>query len=115
MAEHDEGAVPGAGLHGRIAVTVDSDLADLIPGFLENRRRDVETLRVSLRDGDWDTVTMLGHRMKGAGGGYGFDGISHIGAGIERAGTTRDEAGASGLVDELEHYLGRVDLVFEDF
>lgn len=109
MAEHQE---HGSG--GRITVTVDPDLADLIPGFLDNRRKDVNTLRVSLANGDWETISTLGHRMKGAGGGYGFDDISRIGAVIERAATTRDAAETRASIDELESYLGRLDVVLED-
>lgn len=57
---------------GRVMVSIDSDLEEIVPLFLENRRRDVVTLRTAVAEDDLKTVRLLGHRMKGDGGGYGF-------------------------------------------
>ena len=49
----------------------DNDLADLIPGFLENRHKDV-AIQEAIEQGNYETIRVLGHTMKGAGGGYGL-------------------------------------------
>jgi hypothetical protein len=54
----------------RIVVRADPDIADLIPGFLENRRRDVDKMREALTQGEYETIRVLGHSMKGAAGGH---------------------------------------------
>lgn len=97
----------------RIIVEADPDLADLIPGFLDNRRADVGAIRRALADGDFEKVRILGHSMKGAGGGYGFDGISEIGAALEAAGTDCDDGTAARETDALESYLERVEVIYE--
>lgn len=97
----------------RIIAHVDPDLEELIPGFLDNRRRDVEKLRAALAAGDFATVRITGHSMKGAGGGYGFQPITDIGAVIERAAMASDAAAAAAGIDDLAAYLARVEVVYD--
>jgi len=97
----------------KIEVIVDSDLEDLIPGFLENRMQDLEKLQQAAKRGDFGTLQSIGHSLKGVGGGYGFDRMSKIGEGIENAGRTSDLEAANGRVAELADYLSRLNIVFE--
>jgi len=66
-------------------VQVDPEIEDIVPIFLQNRRDDVESLSKALEDGDFETIRLLGHSMKGSGGGYGFDAITDIGQSLEQA------------------------------
>jgi Hpt domain len=95
----------------RIAVTIDPDLAELVPGFLNNRRRDVDKLTTLLEAGNFADIRMIGHSMKGAGGGYGFDPITDIGDIIERAALAADSAVIRASIERLADYLARVDVV----
>src|SRR5437879_13204997 len=85
----------------------DPDIAELIPGFLENRRKDIAAMLDSVQRGDFETVRVLGHSMKGAGGGYGFDAITEIGAALEQAAQQRNAAEGRNRVHELSRYLDR--------
>src|SRR4030042_2427900 len=93
---------------GKIIVHVDPDIADLIPGFLENRRKDIKTIAEALTQGDFETIQILGHSMKGAGGSYGFDAITDIGKSLEQAAMAKDSGGIKQMVQELSAYLDRV-------
>ncbi len=95
----------------RIAVTIDPDLADLVPGFLNNRRRDVDKLKSLLEADNFTDIRMIGHSMKGAGGGYGFDPITDIGGAIERAALASDRHTIRQGIEQLADYLARVDVV----
>jgi len=64
----------------KIVVTIDSDLEDLIPGFLSNRRKELVSLKQANTEGKAETIRSIGHSLKGVGGGYGFDVLSEIGA-----------------------------------
>jgi len=97
----------------KITVTVDNDLEDLIPGFMQRRRGDVESLKVSLSAGELDKIRITGHSMKGTGGGYGFDELSQIGAELEKAALAGDAEEISALIDRLERYLDNVAIRFE--
>lgn len=96
-----------------IVVAVDPDIGELVPGFLDNRRRDVERLRALVATGSFADVRLIGHSMKGAGGGYGFDRISELGAIIEQAALAAEPTTALAAVDELADYLARVVVVFD--
>ena len=93
---------------------VESSLEDLIPEYLERRAGDAATIRAAVAAGDLDTARMLGHSMKGSGGGYGFDHITDYGAHIERAAADGDAAQVLEGVELLETYLGAVEIVFVD-
>lgn len=92
----------------KIIVKVDPDLAELIPGFLENRARDLVKLREALGQGDLPAIQSIGHSLKGVGGGYGFQRLSDLGAEMEKAAKAGDTAPLAGLVDGLGDYLGRI-------
>ena len=95
-----------------ITVHIDSGLEDIIPGFLENRRRDVRTLETALQHNDLKTIRVIGHRMKGDGGGYGFDAISTIGDGMEQAAAREDRNAIQRHTAELADFLARVMVVY---
>ena len=93
-------------------VKVDEDLKDLILGFLENRRKDAAALREALAREHFDSAREIGHGLKGAGGGYGFDHISELGREIEIAGRDKKAGELGRLIDELAVYLDKVKVVF---
>lgn len=93
-------------------VEIDRDLEYLIPEYLEGRRRDVESMRTALADGDFESMRILGHNMKGTGGGYGFDAITVIGGAIQQAAINTDAGELEKLTGELADYLGRIQIRF---
>ena len=96
-----------------IRVTVDRDLEELIPGFMERRREDTNKLRAALAEHDLETLRIIGHSMKGTGGGYGFTGLSEIGAGIEAAAKAGDLDAVRAQLDTMVDYLARLEVQFE--
>ncbi len=77
---------------GKILVNIDPDLEELIPGFLENRSKDLTKLQDAMGKADYQVIQSIGHSLKGVGGGYGFDEMSKIGADIESSAKTQDHA-----------------------
>lgn len=96
----------------KIRVHVDGELEDLIPGYLDNRRQDVQSMLEALNQGDYETIRVLGHSMKGSGGGYGFDAITEIGSFLEQAAKGKDAAGVRKWVGELLAYLEGIEVVY---
>ena len=97
----------------KIRVAIDPDLEDLIPGFLENRKKDLDKIRAALSSGDMEDLRSIGHSLKGVGGGYGFDRISEIGAAIESSAKASDLGAIKPQVDDLADYLEHVEVVYE--
>jgi HPt (histidine-containing phosphotransfer) domain-containing protein len=104
--------MPNGNTSRRITVLIDPDLEELVPGFLENRRKDAATLMRAAKAGDEKTVRLLGHRMKGDGGGYGFQEISQIGAALEQAATRQDWKVIIAKTEALTEFLAQVDVVY---
>ena len=100
--------------HGeKIIVHVDEEIEDLIPGFLDNRWKDVEILKEALDKGDYKTILSLGHKMKGAGGGYGFDHITDLGLALENAAKAQNTEEIQRRIQEISYYLEHVEVIYE--
>ncbi len=98
----------------KIRVVCDIDLEDLIPGFLENRLTDIESITSALESSDMETIRIIGHSMKGSGGGYGFDAITDLGGRIEQFAMASDSVSIESAISELKDYLGRLDITYEE-
>jgi len=94
-------------------VTVARDLEDLIPGFMQNRRTELDALRAALKGADFEQLRQLGHRMKGVGQSYGFPRISTVGIEIEDAVRSRDQRALEALISAYADYLEKVTIEYE--
>lgn len=96
----------------KIIVKVDADIQDIVPGFLLNRRKDIEKIHSYLGTRDFEPIRILGHSMKGSGGGYGFDKITELGNSIEIAAKKSDAEAIASLKKELEEYLEQIEIIY---
>ncbi len=94
-------------------VIVARDLQDLIPVFLKNRNKEVDTLRVALASADFEQLRQLGHRMKGVGNSYGFNYVSTLGKYIEDGARSGDRASLEARIAEYADYLSKVQIAYE--
>ena len=97
----------------KIVVKIDPELEDLIPGFLNNRTKDLATLQAALKEQNYQSIQSVGHSLKGVGGGYGFTGMSEIGAAIEKAAKERAVADLPVLIERYGKYLNAIQVVYE--
>lgn len=94
-------------------VVVAKDLADLVPVFLNNRKKELDTLRAALATSDFAQLRQLGHRMKGVGNSYGFSKVSDLGKSIEENAGSENRAALDARIVEYADYLARVNVVYE--
>ncbi len=97
----------------KIKIYVDSEIADIVPGFLDNREKDIKSIQDALLKEDYEIIQILGHSMKGSGAGYGFDAISDIGCVLEQEAENRNIEGIRRGIEELSIYLERIDVVYK--
>jgi HPt (histidine-containing phosphotransfer) domain-containing protein len=93
-------------------VEVEAWLAHLIPQFLANRHKDAMLLRRAIDDGDFDTIRVLGHNLRGTAGAYGFAALEDLGLRLEVAAATCDVGTAAACCDELVAYMRAVTVVY---
>ncbi|MBF0161908.1 MAG: Hpt domain-containing protein [Magnetococcales bacterium] len=100
--------------HEPILVPVDRSLAEILPAYLVNRREDAARLAGLLERGEFETMRVLGHRMRGSGAGYGLDAISRLGERLEKAARSGSQADLAASVADLDAFLRRLVVVYTD-
>ena len=94
-------------------VYVDEELKELIPGYLERKKQDIQAIADALEIADFDALRVKGHTLKGSGGGYGFDKLTEIGAAIEEAAKIADSAAIRAQLDSMTVYLRNVKVEYK--
>jgi hypothetical protein len=94
----------------KIPLRVDPPLKDLVPAFLENRRRDLERMRQALRAGDLAAIRDVGQNIRAFSRDYGFDDLCSLGEEIRCAADERSTLRIVHLQGQLADYLARVEL-----
>jgi HPt (histidine-containing phosphotransfer) domain-containing protein len=88
----------------------DDQLKALAGDYLDQRRLAMAGLKHALATGDYETLWIAGHHMRGAGGSFGVDRISELGAAIEIGAWERDGACIEESLAALERFLALVEL-----
>jgi HPt (histidine-containing phosphotransfer) domain-containing protein len=94
-------------------VKVAKDLEDLIPVFLSNRKKELDTLRGALAAADFEQLRQVGHRMRGVGNSYGFERVSVLGKHIEDGARSGDKASLQAHIEDYSDYLSKVQVAYE--
>ena len=93
-------------VHSRFAA--DPDYSELLEMFVASIPEKVESLRGAFAQGAWRELQTLAHQLKGAGGGYGFDGLTPRAAALEQTCKAGQPEAAAEALAELAAYLGRI-------
>lgn len=90
----------------KVKVEIDADLEDLIPQFLDNRKKDIETLQQLIKNNDLPAISQLAHKIKGAAASYGFAELSEFASQIEIQSKKNDNTDLNDLVKKMKiHFL----------
>ena len=90
-----------------VLLDVDPLLADLVPDYVREKRRQVGDLRRLVAEGGLDRVKRLAHDIKGTGAAYGIPDVTRLGRAIESAAQHGDQPRVASLVAELDAMLAR--------
>ena len=94
-----------------ILVRAKPKFADRIPAYLRSCKQNVIAMREALDRVDFETVTSLGHQMRGSGAMFGFQAITDIGAALQQAAESADTDASRKWLGELSSYLDRVEII----
>ena len=84
--------------------------ASMIARFLVRCRANVATMHSAVEAEDFAVVTSLGHQLCGAGSMFGFDRLTEIGAGLERAGGDTDAASTHAWLGAMATCLNEIEV-----
>jgi hypothetical protein len=94
----------------KILLRAEPAVKELLPGFLENRRRDLERMRQALHAGDLAAIRDLGQNIRCFSRVYGLDELTELGEEIRIAAEARSTLRIVLLHRRLADYLARVEL-----
>jgi CheY-like chemotaxis protein len=90
-------------------VTVDPDMKEIIPFFMDQTKEDIRHLNDALETVDYDTLRRVGHNLKGSSPSYGFHAMAEMGLAIESAALERKDMNVlKKMVGDLERYFRNV-------
>ncbi|CCQ90477.1 conserved hypothetical protein, contains HPt domain [Nitrospina gracilis 3/211] len=95
----------------KIPVLIPKELSPLIPGYLDDRRQDVERMRAFLEQNDFATLKNLAHMIKGSGASYGFEELSYLGEVLETAADNEPEK-IKPTLERMVRYLDNVEIEY---
>jgi PAS domain S-box-containing protein len=99
----------GSARKDTVPLVANQILARRIPGYLQNCKQNVIAMLDALDRADFETVTVLGHNLRGSGGSFGFQAITHIGGALQQAAESADIDASRKLVGELSSFLQSVE------
>jgi len=94
----------------KIKVNIDPELKDIIPNYLENRRKDLAAMPGLLKDENFEALRVMGHKLRGSGGGYGLHFLTAFGGRLETAAIKKDKPAIEALAEELGAFLDALEL-----
>lgn len=86
----------------------DPDFGELLQMFLDTIPDKQRELRDDFDSGRIEDLCTKAHQLKGAGGGYGFEGLTAAAAELERACRARNSEWMSQALQQLLDYMGRI-------
>ena len=94
----------------KIRLNVEPALKELVPGFLDSRRRDLERMRQALRAGDLAAIREVGRNIRCFSRVYRFEELTALGEEIRCAADERSMLRIVHLQGRLADYLSRVEI-----
>lgn len=86
----------------------DPDYAEILEVFTGKISSRIQALRELFDGGRVEELERLAHQIKGAGGGYGFPGVSEAAHNLETSCQANDAEQVSARLEELTVYLSRI-------
>src|SRR3954467_4467817 len=93
----------------KIQLYVEPGLRELVPGFLANRRKDLEVIGRALHSGNLEAIRVVGHNIRCFSRVYGFDDLTALGEEIQQAATEQSTLRIVHAQTQLADYLARID------
>ena len=93
-------------------IKIDADLEELFPVYLKSKRDELARIPLLLETGDLDAVRVIGHKMRGSGGGYGLDFLTDLGERMENSASAGDKTALAAQAAELKDFLDSLVIEF---
>ena len=86
-------------------VRIDSDIYELIPGFSEARKKELDDLQLFLKNKDYISISKISHTIKGIARPYGFPTLEALFVRLEVAARNSDSESCAEILTEIKNYF----------
>ena len=86
----------------------DPQLAGILPGFVERLPHQLDALCEALEEERLEDAERLAHRLKGAGGSYGYPTLSEVAGSLELAAKAQDMDGSAAALAEVKEVCAAI-------
>jgi hypothetical protein len=80
----------------------------MLPDYLAKRSFDIVRIDACLKEGAFDEIATIGHKMSGSGSGYGFPELSFLGSDLEEAAERRDATAIANHSEALRRLMEQI-------
>ncbi len=94
----------------KIRLAVEPELKSLVPGFLANRRKDLEAVGRALHSGNLDAIRAAGHNIRCFSRVYGFEELTALGEQLSQAAAEGSTLRIVHAQARLADYLSRIEV-----
>ncbi len=96
----------------RIVIQVDEDLEAIMPRYLEIRHKELTELEAAVNQKDFETIRLLGHRLKGTGASYGLEELTKLGTMIEDTAMEKEMGEIPEHTSRIRYFLDHLDIKY---
>lgn len=86
-------------------VLIDPEINELVPGFCEARKKDIQNISKLLSENDFGSIAKICHTIKGVSRPYGFPTLENLSRQLETAAKASDGAQSLLLTKQMETYM----------
>jgi len=87
----------------------DPEIASILPGFIARLAEQLETMRRAQAAEDYEELRRLAHKLKGAGGSYGYPSLSEAAAAMEETARMQDSAAVAAAMNTISALIRAVE------
>lgn len=95
-------------------VTVDGDLRDILPMFMDARRKHVKQLEIQVRRNDWRGIQLSCHQARSPALTFGFAGMGEILRHLEQGALQKSEKKIKKWIFEYSFFIDQCQVSFQD-
>ena len=94
-------------------VSIDSDLEEIMPMFLQNRQKDLDQLPTLFNEQKFNEIRVIAHKLAGNAGSYGLSELGEVGANMEDACLKNDIQKVEACIQDYQSYMKNLVIKYE--
>ena len=96
----------------KIVIEVDTDMADIMPIFLDGLTKDVALAEEALKKSDFQFLVNFAHKLRGNAPSYGFIDLGLMGTALEKLAKGNELNSCRDLFKKIEDYVSRLEVKY---